>query len=173
MSSAEYQKAWRLANSEAFAASQKKYREANLEKLRERSRARHAANPDYMRDAQRRHMAKPGNKEKAKAYCEAKEVEVPGYRRNLFLKRRYGISLDEYKMMLLSQGGMCAICRNPETTVHKSGTPHTLNVDHCHETGRVRGLLCSLCNTAIGKMHDDPSRLRAAAMYLESANYGA
>ena len=69
---------------------------------------------------------------------------------------------DEYKAMLEAQGGVCAICNEKP----KSGR---LAVDHIHGTERVRGLLCNLCNPALGLFKDDPDRLKAAIEYLESS----
>ena len=83
------------------------------------------------------------------------------------LKRKFGISIDEYEAILKKQNGVCAICRNPETRPQPSGKPRRLAVDHCHKTGRVRGLLCSNCNTAIGLLNDDPDLITEAAIYLE------
>lgn len=58
--------------------------------------------------------------------------------------------------------------RNPETAeYHLTGNVRNLAVDHCHENGHVRGLLCSSCNTAIGLLRDDPAILRSAIAYLE------
>lgn len=62
--------------------------------------------------------------------------------------------------MLREQGGTCAICHGTETVGR-------LAVDHCHSTGRVRGLLCTNCNQAIGKLKDDSQLLRNAINYLE------
>jgi hypothetical protein len=59
------------------------------------------------------------------------------------IKRNYGLSWGDYTRLLQSQNSLCAICMTPH---HKR-----LHVDHCHETGRVRGLLCGPCNTALGK----------------------
>lgn len=64
----------------------------------------------------------------------------------------------------------CAICRQPETNIdRRTGALKRLAVDHCYASGVVRGLLCFNCNTAIGKMGDDPERLRLAADYLGGA----
>lgn len=91
-----------------------------------------------------------------------------------FLDRRraskYGLSIPEYKRLVEAQGGVCAICRRPETATTKAGTPKPLSVDHDHDTGEVRGLLCSTCNVGIGMFKDDPSLLRLAAAYLADRN---
>lgn len=76
------------------------------------------------------------------------------------LRRSYGMTEEDYHALMGAQGGRCAVCRGDFT----GRSPH---VDHDHETGAVRGILCFVCNTAIGKMRDDPALLRAAADYLE------
>lgn len=91
-----------------------------------------------------------------------------GSRRGQWLDRMYGIGLEGYNALAKSQGGLCAICRKPESVIHKSGTPMELAVDHCHVTGGIRGLLCAKCNKAIGLLEDDPALLRAAAEYIEA-----
>ena len=83
------------------------------------------------------------------------------------LKRKYGTTLEWYDAKFLEQGGVCAICRKPETALGPKGVVRLLAVDHCHKGGGNRGLLCSRCNLAIGYMRDDPAILRAAAEYLE------
>jgi hypothetical protein len=76
---------------------------------------------------------------------------------NLHRERTYGVTADQFDAMMLRQAGCCAICQEP------MGTPA---VDHDHDTGRVRGLLCRRCNTGIGMLADDPDRLLSAAAYL-------
>lgn len=73
-------------------------------------------------------------------------------------RRKLGVSLtvSEFDKMVETQNGLCAIC----------GRQTTLRVDHCHTTGRIRGLLCSPCNTGLGHFQDDPDRLQAAKEYL-------
>jgi hypothetical protein len=81
-------------------------------------------------------------------------------------RKLYGMTQQEFDAMWTDQGGLCAICRQADwpALIGKDG-PH---VDHDHETGRVRGILCQSCNHGLGKFKDDPNRLRAAADYLEN-----
>jgi hypothetical protein len=83
------------------------------------------------------------------------------------LKSNYGLSLDDYQNLLDFQGGVCAICKEPESTLSNAGYVKNLSVDHCHITGKVRGLLCHHCNTAIGKFFDRVDLLESAIRYLE------
>ena len=73
------------------------------------------------------------------------------------LKRQYGMTEAERDEMVASQMGLCVICLEAPA----------VHVDHCHKTGRVRGVLCFNCNSAIGKLGDDPDAVRRAAAYLE------
>jgi hypothetical protein len=86
----------------------------------------------------------------------------PGAKYDVWLRTKYGITLVDYEAMLAVQKGVCAICSQPPTGYRKY-----LGVDHCHETGKVRGLLCVKCNVAIGQLLDQPNLLRRAAEYLE------
>jgi hypothetical protein len=83
--------------------------------------------------------------------------------RVITLRRHYGITVDEYEWLLSAQGGVCKICRKPETGRRKS-----LSVDHCHASDRIRGLLCDRCNRGIGLLRDDLIVLTAAVAYLEA-----
>ena len=84
------------------------------------------------------------------------------------LKKQYNIGLDEYMIMLESQKGVCSICNKEESAINPhTKQPRDLAVDHCHSTGKVRGLLCSKCNTALGSFKDDISLLEAAIVYLK------
>lgn len=87
----------------------------------------------------------------------------PEVQREWNLRKSYGIGLAEYEAMLVFQGGRCGVCR---ATSADSVNRH-LHVDHDHETGAIRGLLCSHCNRALGNVRDDPQRLRALADYLD------
>lgn len=79
-------------------------------------------------------------------------------------RKRLGLTAEDYKMLLESQHGRCAICGQVMGSEKKKG-PH---VDHDHDTGMIRGLLCPLCNILLGAAKDDIAVLRAAITYLES-----
>jgi hypothetical protein len=81
-------------------------------------------------------------------------------RKRAQLKHVYGITLEQYDEMRLSQNNTCAICGKEEQLKY-------LAVDHDHVTGKVRALLCQKCNRAIGELQDDPELVRKAADYLE------
>lgn len=68
----------------------------------------------------------------------------------------YGLTPPQYEQLWNEQGGLCAICKTVEPT----------NIDHCHQTGLVRGLLCGLCNRMLGQAQDNPDRLLAGVAYL-------
>jgi hypothetical protein len=76
--------------------------------------------------------------------------------RKSHLKRKYGLTLEEFDALLAAQGGGCAICGNPDAD----------NVDHDHVTGQVRGILCFTCNVAIGLVGEDEDRLVGALTYV-------
>lgn len=99
----------------------------------------------YWREAKRRSRAKAGFQGFIKEYTH----------RGVF------ITPDQYVALLDTHGGKCAICTNPF-----QGTPF---LDHDHKTGKVRGFLCSACNSALGLFADDTKRLQAAIRYLKRA----
>jgi len=89
---------------------------------------------------------------------------------NRSLKRKYGITLEQYEVMHDEQNGVCKICGNPETRKNPyTDMPSRMPVDHCHETGKIRGLLCTDCNVGIGKLNDDIKLLEKAIEYLRKA----
>jgi hypothetical protein len=114
---------------------------ANREKIAARNAAWAAANPDRKKRDHRQYWLK-----------------------------LYGLDQAAYAAMLADQGGVCAICRLPEQYIDpRTGEPRRLAVDHCHETGKVRGLLCGRCNRSIGQFANDHERLTRAAEYLKKA----
>jgi len=85
--------------------------------------------------------------------------------------KKYGLTIADYDRMVIAQGGCCKICRRPPRN-RKTVTGRKyfqLDVDHCHKTKRVRGLLCYNCNAILGHAKDNLDVLRAAIAYLEAA----
>lgn len=84
-----------------------------------------------------------------------------------YLKRTYGISLDDYHLMLEEQGHRCKLCGGEGFVMNAAHHKLKLVVDHCHGTGKIRGLLCHNCNRALGLLQDDVETLRKAIEYLK------
>lgn len=101
-----------------------------------------------------------------RASLSIEERQLHDRRRNL--RKCFGISLEEYGRMLEEQNGQCAICGNDEQDVHPAtGKLQYLAVDHDHETGKIRGLLCGRCNKGLGLFYDNVNTLNAAINYLK------
>jgi Autographiviridae endonuclease VII len=149
-------------------------RSASVSSYSERQRKRYAEDAGYREGVQARNRAyRAANREELnararKAYAENDEYRArrrlsgnKWYRREERLKQVYGLSPQDYEAMVAQQGGVCRVCKT------KPARP--LFVDHCHASGRVRGLLCHPCNAALGFMRDDPVIAAAAAEYLREA----
>lgn len=108
--------------------------------------------------AQRRYRAK---------WTAEQRAQVTIQLRNAKLKKAYGITSNDYDAMLLKQNGVCAICHQVDNTKHRYWT-NRLHVDHCHQTGIVRGLLCWRCNISLGRIGDDPELALSMAAYLKA-----
>lgn len=107
-----------------------------------------AENPEKMAEYARRRLSDP-----------AKRKRDAANRRRCAYRQKYGITIEQVNVMLEAQGNACAICGN-----HLARD--AINVDHCHESGRVRGLLCSGCNTGLGLLGDNEEGLMKALNYL-------
>lgn len=88
-------------------------------------------------------------------------VRYPDKYRQQEVKARYALSSTQFTAMKAAQGGVCAICKGQRVRVRSK-----LNVDHCHKTGKVRGLLCSSCNSLLGYAKDSIPMLTRAISYL-------
>lgn len=86
--------------------------------------------------------------------------------RHYGLKRHYGISIADYAEMYRKQDGKCSICHQPELSKDRQGNVRVLAVDHCHDTGAVRELLCYACNSMLGQAKDNVEVLLAGADYI-------
>jgi len=98
---------------------------------------------------------------KRREWREANKEYAKVYAKNNSLKRLYNITIEDYNLMFEKQKGCCKICN-----IHQSKTLKNLFVDHNHETGEVRALLCHNCNTAIGLIKEDTNVLASAIKYL-------
>jgi len=104
------------------------------------------------------------NAKRRKHYTDDKAIKA----RNGYLLRTYGISLDNYYKLLSDQNDVCAICDKPEKVIDsKTKRIKVLSVDHCHDTGRVRGLLCYRCNHLIGCLGDNEESFTKILNYLK------
>ena len=126
----KYSRKYNAAHREEVNKRQRKYRAQNPEKARESNRKWRAADPEKVRESIRKSH----------------------------LRRKYGLTPEQYSALVDAQCGQCAICGRGD---------EYLCVDHSHSAGIVRGLLCHGCNKAVGFLHDSPDLLRKAANYLE------
>jgi hypothetical protein len=159
---ARYNKEYRALRREALNEKNKQWRGENAESIKAKS-------------AESRMRNKAVISERGKAYYEANKEKLKAGARNWRtlnrgahnvtksrnrLLRVYGITVEQYEEQFRTQGERCVCGREPSEG-------RRLAVDHCHQSGKVRGLLCQQCNTALGKMDDSPQKMRFFADYLE------
>ncbi len=167
---AEYQR----SHPEQSKEKQRRYRAKHLEKLRARDRARVLTREEKdKKNAQRRARHKlakdkwrAAHPEYQQEYRNRPDVKVRKKRTdsNGHLNRKFGIGISEFEQMFEAQGRVCAICGSADSK-HKNAK---FCVDHDHETGLIRGLLCKTCNWMLGQSGDNPDVLRKGADYLEA-----
>lgn len=141
--------------------------EARKQRTRAYLKAWYAEHPNYMRNYNRLRRESGA----AKAWRQANPEKVRRTGKRVMLKRKYGITLEEYESLLSRQGGVCAICRKPES-LEMHGRLCYLAVDHDHDAGTVRGLLCNRCNLGLGALDDDVERMAVAIRYLSLPGQG-
>ena len=140
-----YQKEWNGVNREHRNALSAKYYVENKEEIIIKKSNSYNTNRDKLLKRQRQ-----------------KYKNNPEYFKNIDLKKAYGITLERYSQILSTQNNSCAICKK-----HKDNFTKSLAVDHCHLTGKVRGLLCTNCNRALGNLKDSIDSAINAVTYLE------
>ena len=123
---------------------------------RARSKAWYHNNKDRARASHRKWQE--DNREKSNEYSRKWREENPEKRRAAWVKHKYSLTDEEYER-LEAHDGICDSCQTAEAT----------DIDHCHDTGAVRGRLCHGCNVALGMTDEDPLRLRALADYIENS----
>jgi hypothetical protein len=144
-----------------------------LRKNRERVALHAARNPEKVREQNRQSKKRQREKnpekfaERYRSWRNKNAEALKWYE----VSRKFGITQQEYENLFTAQNGVCAICGNPET-VTRNGVLRALAVDHCHDTGRIRGLLCSSCNLGLGKFKDDKFLLKKAVEYLSNPKEG-
>lgn len=138
----------RNSNREAYNANMREWRKKNKDRINAENRNRLKNDAEYA--------------EKVREKERKRYADNPEKHKDIRLKSIYGISLKEYKAMYDSQNGECAICGTYKLSYGKGG----LSVDHCHKTGKVRKLLCTPCNAALGKFKDNVQNMEKAIKYL-------
>jgi hypothetical protein len=158
-------KEYGLRNAERRREQQRVYYQQNKGKFKARSAAWRQNNPEKYREAQKRHTDRNREQaiERSRAWYQSNKERASETNRLGKLKR-YGLTMEQFTEMLTAQGGMCAICESQLTMP---------TVDHCHSTGRVRGILCRMCNAALGGFRDSPEILARAIHYVTSSSSGA
>jgi hypothetical protein len=148
-------------------AKSREWQKNNPEKVAAKNRQWAADNPERRKEIVRRSTAR--NKDsKAERNHEWYENQSEAEKRNRHLIKMFGITVEQEQFMLAAQGGVCAICGGPPTSKHK-----VFHVDHDHETGIIRGLLCGSCNRALGLFRDSVTILENAAAYLKASRAAA
>ncbi len=126
------------------------------------NRQKRYADKDPDSDKKRRER----NKSYRENMCPVKSDKRKDEARARYFLRKYGVSVDRYNEMLISQNYKCSIC----STEKVGGRSKNFHIDHCHESGVVRGLLCMSCNTMLGMAKDNTEVLSKAILYLDKFN---
>lgn len=140
-----------LKNKDRIKTKSARYYAENKDRVLERMAEKHKANPEIMRQrVSDYYYSNPEYKKKTRGYSREWVKRNPDqrkvYTRNSRI-RAYGISPERYREMLEEQGNRCAICRE--------GNKRAMSIDHNHKTGKVRGLLCDVCNMSLGHIERD------------------
>lgn len=133
-----------------------KYYQKNKEKLAAKQKKYYDDNRDIIVEKRRIYIKK--TKEKRQLYHQGRKKE----RRAYSLKHTYGITIEDYNKMFSDQSGCCKICG-----IHENKLNKILHVDHCHKSGRIRGLLCTKCNSVLALCDDNVQVLSEAINYLK------
>lgn len=155
----ETTKQWRLNNPEKVKEMDKNKVLRNIEKIKERRKKHYQENIEQIKE--RNEKWRKNNKDKHNKSTTKYYKNNPDKARNRQLKHSYNITLEQYNEMLVAQNNVCMICKNSETE------NKNFAVDHNHNTGKVRGLLCSACNKSLGGFKDNVNILQNAIEYLK------
>jgi Recombination endonuclease VII len=144
------------------------WRKKNPEKIRQSRKEWSEKNRDKVLKSKKKYRNKYSEKVKKqiKNWIKNNKRRYQQTKWSGWIKQKYGLSEKVFENLLKAQKGLCAICRNKQ----KCGKRKKLYVDHSHEAGVVRGLLCFKCNALLGMAQDDKSVLRLAIRYLGRRN---
>lgn len=148
-------------NFDRHRASRRAERKLKKRETREQTRERHLRRTEAKRQLRRKRVG-PGP-----LGGMSKEERRIAKERSRFL-RKYGVTPEERDRLVAVQGGVCPIC-DTKLTLDRGKTACRARIDHCHETGSIRGALCHYCNVGLGHFKDNPKLLEAAAQYLRRA----
>lgn len=160
-------------NKEKIKSWHKEFYKNNKAKILEKQNVYRVENNDRFKERDKNYRQKEENKIKAKEYSasyreqnkekiKAQKLESREYQRIRRLKKVYNLSVEEYDSLIEQQGNKCKVCE-------VSFEENWINIDHCHSTGKIRGLLCVCCNLALGGAKDDINILNKLINYLEES----
>jgi len=142
-----YNKDYYIKNKDLIIPKVEKYYLDNIEKYRDKRKEKYNSNKEYFKDNAKKYIKNNPNKH-----------------RQYQFKSRYGIDYKEWERLNELQNGKCKICG-----IVGNDTKRYLMLDHCHTTGKVRGLLCNKCNLALGHFKDSIEIMKKAILYLEDS----
>lgn len=161
----KYEAEWRNKNREKVRIKNLEWKRANPEKVKNEYKKYYLKNKDVINIKAKKWASR--NRELINMKAKIRENKNPEKtirtRRNFHLKKKFGITVEQYDEMLIKQNGVCEICGG-------TNGKKNFSVDHNHKTGKVRGLLCDHCNTGIGRLMEDISILQNAILYLRKYN---
>jgi Recombination endonuclease VII len=140
--------------------SSREWKKRNPEKVLAQVARWNARNPNKRREIAAKWAAE--NKDRAKATTEKRRIEQPDWFHETHLKHKYGVPRGTYARLLAAQEGRCAICG----TTEPGRKLKRFHLDHCHDTGEIRGLLCAGCNVGIAHLQHSEEILISALRYL-------
>lgn len=155
----EWERCWRKAHPEESRERARRYRAANRDKENARARKYHKENREKALKAQKTWRQK--NLEREAERRKQWAIDHPETQRKSGLKKRYGMTVDQWDALFEKQRQKCACCGASDLP-----SPKDWHTDHDHETGVVRGILCRSCNHMLGAAKEEPTRLQAGIAYL-------
>lgn len=168
MTKKDYNIQWKLKNKDRVKAYAEKYRANNKEEISIKMKEWQERNREKVnrKNLERYHASdKEPRRQYNKIYRERHKEKMNQQAKDWVLKNRYGLTREEYDILLQKQQYNCAICKK-----HRQEFNQDFAVDHCHKTNKIRGLLCVGCNTGLGSLKDSVDNLEQAIVYLKKSS---